>query len=303
MSQILDAIGIALSSIWVNKIRSLMMVLGNIVAVTSIIAVVSLLQGMNGYVADAILRDVGAGTFKVDKTGVTTSREEEDDGLAPQPEHHDARRQGDRGVRPADHRLGDGGIRRRGQRHVGHRDAREHARPRRVGRLRGLQRLHGRTGPAPEPHRSRSRTQRRAHRLGHGRQAVQGTQPGRQGHPGQRHALHGARRQREEGLGLRDVAGRVRGDPAWRLPAPVRVAALARDHGEAGEPRRPGARDGCGARGDARAAPPASARRRQLRPLHVRHADGSLEVSSRRAPSRSSSASSRSRSSSAASSS
>ena len=78
MSQILDAIGIALSSIWVNKIRSLMMVLGNIVAVTSIIAVVSLLQGMNGYVADAILRDVGAGTFKVDKTGVTTSREEED---------------------------------------------------------------------------------------------------------------------------------------------------------------------------------------------------------------------------------
>jgi putative ABC transport system permease protein len=78
MSQIFDAIGIALSSIWVNKIRSLMMVLGNIVAVTSIIAVVSLLQGMNGYVADAILRDVGAGTFKVDKTGVTTSREEED---------------------------------------------------------------------------------------------------------------------------------------------------------------------------------------------------------------------------------
>jgi putative ABC transport system permease protein len=77
MSQIFDAIGIALSSIWVNKIRSLMMVLGNIVAVTSIIAVVSLLQGMNGYVADAILRDVGAGTFKVDKVGVVTSQEEE----------------------------------------------------------------------------------------------------------------------------------------------------------------------------------------------------------------------------------
>jgi len=77
MNQILDAIGIALSSIWVNKIRSIMMVLGNIVAVTSIIAVVSLLQGMNTYVADAIMKDVGVGTFKVDKIGVITDDDEE----------------------------------------------------------------------------------------------------------------------------------------------------------------------------------------------------------------------------------
>jgi putative ABC transport system permease protein len=77
MTQILDAIGIALSSIWVNKIRSIMMVLGNVVAVTSIIAVVSLLQGMNTYVADAITKDVGVGTFKVDKIGVITDEDEE----------------------------------------------------------------------------------------------------------------------------------------------------------------------------------------------------------------------------------
>ena len=77
MTPSLDAIGIALSSIWVNKIRSLMMVLGNIVAVSSIIAVVSLLQGMNTYVADAILKDVGVGTFKVEKVGVVTDDEEE----------------------------------------------------------------------------------------------------------------------------------------------------------------------------------------------------------------------------------
>ncbi len=77
MTPILDAIGIALSSIWVNKIRSFMMVLGNIVAVTSIIAVVSLLQGMNTYVATAILSDVGVGTFKVDKIGVVTDADEE----------------------------------------------------------------------------------------------------------------------------------------------------------------------------------------------------------------------------------
>jgi putative ABC transport system permease protein len=77
MTPILDAIGIALSSIWVNKIRSIMMVLGNVVAVTSIIAVVSLLQGMNTYVSDAIMKDVGVGTFKVDKIGVITDEEEE----------------------------------------------------------------------------------------------------------------------------------------------------------------------------------------------------------------------------------
>ncbi len=77
MNQLLDAIRIALDSIWSNKLRSFMMVLGNIVAVTSIIAVVSLIQGMNGYVADAIVRDVGVGTFRVEKVGITSNRDEE----------------------------------------------------------------------------------------------------------------------------------------------------------------------------------------------------------------------------------
>ena len=77
MTQIIDAVRLALASIWVNKIRSLMMVLGNVVAVTSIIAVVSLLQGMNSYVSDVILSDVGAGTFKVDKVGFVTDEEEQ----------------------------------------------------------------------------------------------------------------------------------------------------------------------------------------------------------------------------------
>ena len=45
MNKYLDAAGIALSAIWAAKLRSLMTVLGNIVAVMSIIAVVSLIQG------------------------------------------------------------------------------------------------------------------------------------------------------------------------------------------------------------------------------------------------------------------
>ena len=77
MTAIFDAVRLALSSIWANKLRSFMMVLGNIVAVTSIIAVVSLIQGMDTYVTNAILRDVGVGTFKIEKVGFVTDEEEE----------------------------------------------------------------------------------------------------------------------------------------------------------------------------------------------------------------------------------
>ena len=52
MHQFLEAAAIALQAIWANKLRSLLTVLGNIVAVTSIIAVVSLVQGLNASVKD-----------------------------------------------------------------------------------------------------------------------------------------------------------------------------------------------------------------------------------------------------------
>src|SRR5512145_948934 len=78
MNQFLEAAGIALSAIWSNKLRSFLTVLGNIVAVTSIIAVVSLIQGMNAYVTDAILSDVGADTFQVQRFPITRSDEEFD---------------------------------------------------------------------------------------------------------------------------------------------------------------------------------------------------------------------------------
>jgi putative ABC transport system permease protein len=68
VNQFLEAAAIALSAIWSNKLRSFLTVLGNIVAVTSIIAVVSLVQGMNGYVADAIVSDVGADNFTIQRT-------------------------------------------------------------------------------------------------------------------------------------------------------------------------------------------------------------------------------------------
>jgi putative ABC transport system permease protein len=78
MNKLFDAVFVALTSVWTNKLRSFMMVLGNVVAVTSIIAVVSLIRGMDSYVANAIVGEVGAGTFLVERVGFVTSEEEEE---------------------------------------------------------------------------------------------------------------------------------------------------------------------------------------------------------------------------------
>jgi len=78
VGRILEGILIALRAIWSSKLRSFMSVLGNIVAVTSIITVVSLIQGLNATVTDAIVSEVGADTFVVDRYGVTRSEEDFD---------------------------------------------------------------------------------------------------------------------------------------------------------------------------------------------------------------------------------
>jgi putative ABC transport system permease protein len=76
VGQFFEAVGIALQAIWTSKLRSLLTVLGNIVAVTSIIAVVSLIRGMNEYVTNAILTDVGADAFSVQRYPITRSDED-----------------------------------------------------------------------------------------------------------------------------------------------------------------------------------------------------------------------------------
>jgi putative ABC transport system permease protein len=78
MQQFLEAVGLALQAIWANKLRSLLTVLGNIVAVTSIIAVVSLVQGLNASVKSAIQSDLGVDTFSVQRRGVTVTEDEEE---------------------------------------------------------------------------------------------------------------------------------------------------------------------------------------------------------------------------------
>ena len=78
MHQILESIAIALQSIWANKLRSFMTVLGNIVAVTSIVTVVSLIQGMNAMVSNAIVTDVGADAFTIQRLPPVRTAEDEE---------------------------------------------------------------------------------------------------------------------------------------------------------------------------------------------------------------------------------
>ena len=74
--QVVESIRIALQSIWGNKLRSVMTVLGNIVAVTSIVTVVSLIQGMNAMVSNAIVSQVGADAFTIERVPFTRTDED-----------------------------------------------------------------------------------------------------------------------------------------------------------------------------------------------------------------------------------
>jgi putative ABC transport system permease protein len=78
MNLFLESALIALQSIWSNKLRSFLTVLGNIVAVTSIIAVVSLIQGMNAAVTNAIVTGVGADNFTIQRNPVVRTQADEE---------------------------------------------------------------------------------------------------------------------------------------------------------------------------------------------------------------------------------
>jgi putative ABC transport system permease protein len=78
MHHFVESAVIALEAIWAAKLRSFMTVLGNIVAVTSIIAVVSLIQGLNAAVKDAIVNQAGADSFSVQQFPITMTDEEFD---------------------------------------------------------------------------------------------------------------------------------------------------------------------------------------------------------------------------------
>ena len=73
---IVEMIRVALGAIWANKLRSFLTILGNIVAVGSIVTLVSLIQGITDEVTDIILTEVGADAFIIERVGIVTSEEE-----------------------------------------------------------------------------------------------------------------------------------------------------------------------------------------------------------------------------------
>jgi putative ABC transport system permease protein len=70
-----DLLRIALSSIRTHKLRSFLNLLGIIIAVTTIIAVISVVSGLNKYAAD-IISGLGPNTFFFSKFGIIRGREE-----------------------------------------------------------------------------------------------------------------------------------------------------------------------------------------------------------------------------------
>ena len=78
MRRAVDLTQIALHAIWGNKLRSTLTILGNIVSVGSIIAVVSLIQGVNDEVGGAIVSQFGSDSFRVSRAGLLMSEEDEE---------------------------------------------------------------------------------------------------------------------------------------------------------------------------------------------------------------------------------
>lgn len=75
MLRFFEGVVIALHAIWANKLRTILTLIGIIIGVTTVIAVVSVINGMDNYVSDRI-NSMGSNTFVVDKEGIITSEED-----------------------------------------------------------------------------------------------------------------------------------------------------------------------------------------------------------------------------------
>ncbi len=73
-----EMIRVALGAIWVNKLRSFLTILGNVIAVGSIVTLVSLIQGITDEVTSIILTEVGADAFLIERVGLITSEADQE---------------------------------------------------------------------------------------------------------------------------------------------------------------------------------------------------------------------------------
>jgi putative ABC transport system permease protein len=70
-----ENLAIAFDALRANKLRSMLTVIGNVVAVMSVIAVVAIIDGLNTYVSDKVLQQ-GLGVLTIDKYGFITDEEQ-----------------------------------------------------------------------------------------------------------------------------------------------------------------------------------------------------------------------------------
>lgn len=70
-----EAIHIAFDTLRAHKLRTFLTLLGVILAVTTLVAVISVLNGLNVYVADKVA-NLGANAFVIDRIGIVTNFEE-----------------------------------------------------------------------------------------------------------------------------------------------------------------------------------------------------------------------------------
>jgi putative ABC transport system permease protein len=65
---LLEALRLALGILWANRLRTFLTILGNVVAVSSVVAVVAIIDGLNRYVSDQVL-STGSQVFTISKFG------------------------------------------------------------------------------------------------------------------------------------------------------------------------------------------------------------------------------------------
>lgn len=63
---LIEALRLALGILWANRLRSFLTILGNVVAVASVVAVVAIIDGLNRYVSDKVL-STGSQVFTISK--------------------------------------------------------------------------------------------------------------------------------------------------------------------------------------------------------------------------------------------
>src|SRR6266404_542175 len=69
-----ETLRLALDSLRAHKLRSFLTLLGVILAVTTLVAVMSVVAGLNFYIADRVA-NLGANVFVVDRFGIITSED------------------------------------------------------------------------------------------------------------------------------------------------------------------------------------------------------------------------------------